>query len=186
MLHFSERLVASTSTFVCHQPLSLRPHTTRNIMSLCDVCQRFDIRELLLKSEAQKTEATGMLGRTRVDPDDFRPSIPHFYKHLDSIVPLKNSSEAGCALCGLFWLTWFKTLNKPDFTDEWLDRTFEGQLYLGSSSWTTSGQGFPYITLIQQSSSGASRTLGSFEAFANRGEGAKSSDCCPTLMTSGR
>lgn len=143
-------------------------------MSLCDTCQRFDIRELLRKSEAQKTGATGALSRTQVDTDDFRPPIPHFYKHLESVIALKKSSEAGCTLCGLFWLTWVKTLNKPDFTDEWLDRIFEGQLYIGSSSWTTSGQGFPYITLNQQSSSGASRTLGSFEAFADRGEGAKS------------
>ena len=139
-------------------------------MSLCNTCQSFDIRALLLASEAQKPEASGALSRTQVDAQDFRSPLPKFYKHHGSVVALKRSSENGCSLCEFFWLTWSKTLTKPDFTEEWLDATFQGDLYLGCSSWTTSGQGFPYITLNQHASSGASRTLCSFEPFADRGK----------------
>ena len=147
-------------------------------MNLCEVCRGFDIRGLLLASEAQAPQATGALGRTLVDADDFRPPLPQFYKHHESIVALKQSSEKGCNLCRLFWLTWVKTLTKTDYTEEWLDKTLPGQIYIGCSSWTTSGQGFPYITVNQQSSVGASRTLCSFEAFADRGENYRSSMCC--------
>jgi hypothetical protein len=35
-----------------------------------------------------------------------------------------------------------KTLNKTYFTDEWLDKIFEVQIYIGCSGWVASGQGF--------------------------------------------
>ena len=156
-------------------------------MDHCDLCQGFDIRELLLQSSAQKPRATGNTSRTYVDTDDYRQPIPHFYTHQRSIVALKRSAEQGCKLCDLFWHTWVKTLNKTDFTEEWLDRTFQGQIYIGCSSWTTSIQGYPYITLTQKSSTGASRTLCSFEAFADRGPNMRSSlSYCVHSITSDR
>lgn len=138
-------------------------------MSLCKICQGFDIRALLLQSAAQKPRASGITNRNLVDAEDYRPAIPYFYKHQSSIVTLKKSAEQNCELCDLFWCIWIKTLGKPDATEEWLDATFRGQIYIGCSGWTTSKQGLPYITLIQNPSSGGDRTLCSFEAFAYRG-----------------
>lgn len=88
-------------------------------MDHCDLCQRFNIRELLLQSVAQRPEATRNTSRTYVDANDYR--------------------------------------------------TFQGQIYIGCSSWTSSRQGYPYVTLTQRSSTGAGRTLCSFEAFTDRG-----------------
>jgi len=138
-------------------------------MALCDLCQGFDIRALLLKSVAQKPEATGMTDRNHADADDYRPPIPFSYPHHESIVALRKSAENGCDLCNLFWLAWVKKLNKRDFTDEWLERIFQGHVYIGCSGWVVSRQGLPYVELTQKISGDRSRTLCSFEAFANRG-----------------
>jgi hypothetical protein len=138
-------------------------------MDLCNLCKKFDIRQLLCQSAAQNPGATGNTDRNFIDTKDYRAPMPNFYKHRDSITALKIFADQGCELCSLFWCSWVKTLNKNDITAEFLEKYFPGQLYIGCSSWTTSKQGFPYITLTQQSPTGSSRTLCSFEAFANRG-----------------
>lgn len=138
-------------------------------MELCNLCQEFDIRALLLASAAQKPELTGMTNRNFNDAQDFRPPIPHFYPHHKTILDLKHSAEGECQLCTLFWGTWVATLPKPDFTEEFYERTFEGQVFLGCSGWTVSRQGVPYVTVGQKTLDGRSRILCSFEAFANRG-----------------
>lgn len=138
-------------------------------MVLCDICQGFDIRALLVQSGTQKTMPSGMRDRSFIDAEDYRPPIPFFYKHHNGIIALKSSSEQGCALCDLFWHSWVKTLSKPDFTDHWLEATFEGTLYIGCSGWTISREGLPYVTVTQQPSSGGTRTLCSFEVYVDRG-----------------
>jgi hypothetical protein len=138
-------------------------------MIYCQQCENFDIRALLFESDAQETQSTGLTGRLYSDTNDYRPPIAFFHKHHESVVSLKRSAEKGCTSCKFFWGTWIKTLNKPDFTDEWLDKTFQGQLYLGCSGWITSRQGAPYINLSQMTANGAARTLCSFEPFADRG-----------------
>jgi hypothetical protein len=75
-------------------------------MALCELCQGFDIRPLLLKSAAQKSEATGMADRNHADADDYRPPIPLFYAHHESVVSLQRAAEKGCELCNLFWRAW--------------------------------------------------------------------------------
>jgi hypothetical protein len=138
-------------------------------MDSCTLCCGFDIRALLLESAAQYTRPSGITDRNLIDAEDYRPPIPYFYKHQTGIIALKKSSEQGCGLCNLIWHTWVKTLNKTDFTDEWLDATFQGSIFIGCSGWTISREGLPYVTVTQQPSSGGSRTLCSFEAFADRG-----------------
>lgn len=110
-----------------------------------------------------------MTDRNYVDADDYRPPIPLFHAHQPSIVDLRRSAENGCELCNLFWLSWVKTLNKTDFSDDWLGRIFPGRVYIGSSGWIASRQGVPYVDLTQKLLDGRSRTLCSFEAFADRG-----------------
>jgi hypothetical protein len=139
-------------------------------MELCHLCQGLDIRALLFQSAAQYIRPSGITDRNLIDAEDYRPPIPFFYKHQNTIVTLKESSEQGCKLCNLIWHTWMKTLNKADFTDEWLDATFSGSIFIGCSGWTASREGLPYITVTQKPSSGGCRTLCSFEAFANRGK----------------
>ncbi|KAF4627985.1 hypothetical protein G7Y89_g10167 [Cudoniella acicularis] len=137
-------------------------------MKLCNLCDGFDVRALLLSSLAQRSEATGNTNRNFVDAEDLRPAIPHFYPHYKTIVGLKNSAEEGCRLCELFWKSWLATLPKTDFTEEWLECTFEGQVYIGCSMWSTSRQGVPYVTISQKTLDGRNRTLCSFEAFVER------------------
>ncbi|KAH7350621.1 heterokaryon incompatibility protein-domain-containing protein [Rhexocercosporidium sp. MPI-PUGE-AT-0058] len=139
-------------------------------MPPCKACQSFDIRSLLFESAGQDAQSTGLTGRLYSDTNDYRPPIPFFHKLHDSIVNLKQSAEQGCEACNLFWVTWIKTVNKPDITEEWLDRTFQGNVYLGCSGWIASRQGSPYITLAQKTANGSPRTLASFEPFADRDE----------------
>jgi hypothetical protein len=139
-------------------------------MELCNLCQGFDIRALLLESAAQYTRPSGITDRNLIDAEDYRPPILYFYKHQNSIVALKKSSEQGCSLCDVFWHIWVETSNRVDFTDEWLALTFKGQIFIGCSGWTTSREGLPYITVTQKPFSGGSRTLCSFEAFADPGK----------------
>jgi hypothetical protein len=138
-------------------------------MGLCKQCEEFDVRQLLCESAAQKPDATGNTDRNFVDAKDYRAAVPYFYKHYDKMHALKIFAGQGCELCNLFWCTWAKTLKKDDINEEFLDKYFPGQLFIGCSSWTTSRQGFPYVMLTQQTPTGKSRTLCSFEAFANRG-----------------
>lgn len=146
-------------------------------MDLCNLCEGFDIQQLLCQSAAQKPEATGNTDRNFVDANDYRAPMPNSYKHRESTIALKIFAEQGCGLCSLLWCTWVETLNKDDLTEKFLEQHFPGQLYIGCSNWTASKQGFPYITLTQQSPTGSSRTLCSFEAFANRGTWC--SNLCP-------
>jgi hypothetical protein len=137
-------------------------------MDLCKLCQGFNIRELLIKSAAQFPRPSGITDRNLIDAEDYRPPIRYFYQQHSSILGLKESSRQGCRLCDLIWRTWIKTVNKAEPTDEWLDATFTGVLFIGSSGWTLSREGLPYITVIQQPPFGGFRTLCSFEAFADR------------------
>ncbi|RDW75342.1 HET-domain-containing protein [Coleophoma cylindrospora] len=137
-------------------------------MALCDLCSGFDIRALLLHSAAQRTEETGMADRNHVDGEDYRPPVPLFYAHYEGIVGLQRSSIQGCTLCSLLYGAWAKTLNRPDITEEWLEKTFQGPLYLGCTGWIASRQGIPYVSLTQKLPDGRSRELCHFEAFADR------------------
>ncbi|CAG8951369.1 hypothetical protein HYFRA_00007281 [Hymenoscyphus fraxineus] len=139
-------------------------------MELCVLCQNFDIRALLLASAAQPPESTGNADRNFVDAQDFRPPIPHFYPHYTTILDLKHSAEKGCPLCTLLWDTWMATLPNSEFPEGFYERIFDGQIFIGSSGWMVSRQGVPYVTVGQKTVDGKSRTLCSFEAFAERDE----------------
>src|SRR5438045_1430243 len=128
-------------------------------MSLCALCLQFNIRDLLLQAGLQIPRASGLSNRNRVDPEDYRTPIPQFFAHHRDIVALKISAEQGCSFCSLIWYTWAGNLTKTDYTEEWLAATFQGQIYIGSSGWTTSKQGMPYITISQQTSAGQTRAM---------------------------
>jgi len=131
-------------------------------MDLCKICQQFDIRALLLASASPDNAVT----------EDYHRPLPYFYAHYGTILELKSSSAHGCKLCELFWGTWMAELMKAkqsENTDTWLSSTFQGELYIGASGWTTSRQGLPYVTLSQRTPLGQARTLCSFDAFAERG-----------------
>ena len=138
-------------------------------MPRCRSCEDFDLRSLLFHSAGQDAQSTGLTGRLYSDTNDYRPPIPFFHKLHDSIIGLKRSAEGGCETCELLWMTWIKTVTKPDITEDWLDKTFLGEVYLGCSGWIASRQGSPYITLAQKTTNGTARILASFEPFADRG-----------------
>jgi hypothetical protein len=138
-------------------------------MILCQQCQDFDIRSLLLTSAAQTPALTHFLYTTTVNDGYFRPALPYFYKHHESITDLKRCAENGtCEVCDLFWKCCFQTLKlRTDISNEQLDEIFPGQVYIGTSNWSTNNQGYPYITLSQISTSGAVQALCSIEAFSD-------------------
>jgi hypothetical protein len=100
---------------------------------------------------------------------DCRASIP---KSISITRELSHSEylqtrAVNCATC--FGVpgrrVWIRTISLKCF----LRNNFQGSCISGCSSWTTSRQGSPYITLTQQFDTGSSQILCSFEAFANQG-----------------
>lgn len=126
---------------------------------LCETCRGFDVHRLLKAATAEK-------GRKS---DGSYPAVPKFYTHYNGISALKSSAENGCELCRLLWTTACDTVKQGE-VDRWL-QTEEGelQIYLESSPWSPRLQGLPYVVVTQYPSQSGSRSLGSFEAYAERG-----------------
>lgn len=131
----------------------------------CETCLGFDVRSLL----HQATSDTFKL------PDGSHSAIDKFHKHQAGLSALKASSENGCEFCALLWDTAVKTIGKEQVT-RWLEKgkgEGEQDIYLGTSAWSADLQGLPYVVATQQPSQqgpwAGSRTLGSFEVYANRG-----------------
>lgn len=136
-------------------------------MDLCDSCQSFDIRALLKQSEAQE-----LTKELYSNVKDYHRPIPLFHKLQPDLYALKqSSSNTSCKLCKLLWEASSKTLGIQDVssatTQLW--DNFKGELYIGSSGWQASRQGFPYVTLTQVGPSGGSTNLCYIEPFVERG-----------------
>lgn len=96
-------------------------------MSLCNVCQKVDVRALLLKSV-----------QTRSHQGWHRP-IKKAFQHHQSVVALRTSAQGGCSLCSVIWQS---CLNGSEFRNE--DRTtadlilstdYKGPIFLGTDGW---------------------------------------------------
>lgn len=138
-------------------------------LNLCETCQKFDVRKLLLDSAAQTaTSAKGAIsGYQNVDLQ-VRPGIPEFYKHHTSTAILKASAESGCEFCSLIWT--IKPRKEQDTTvDNWLDENGQGQMFVGTGSSSVAKRESPYIVVSQRPENSSPRNLCNFEVFAAAG-----------------
>ncbi|KAG9238443.1 heterokaryon incompatibility protein-domain-containing protein [Amylocarpus encephaloides] len=147
-------------------------------ITLCEICQRFDVRQLLLESAKQKTvPKRSALSGNLVDVDskffskfystfvDWRAGLPDFYPHQPSLKGLEASAGEGCNLCTLIWNTWSANPVAGSPADKWLDENGQGQLYIGTSESNTTNLDHPNIMITQRPSDSSPRTLCSFEAY---------------------
>ncbi|KAI2615401.1 HET-domain-containing protein [Hypoxylon sp. NC1633] len=135
---------------------------------LCSICTNFDVRELLLKAEAQEP-------RSFNDPsaphnlECLRPAVPHFFSQQPDLLSLR-SSASGCDLCSCIWQSYAGSAHPNDLADEALrSGVSAGRIYIGTTGWDATLNGLPHIAVIQDGDRGAVRTLASFEVCALRG-----------------
>lgn len=101
---------------------------------LCPICVGFDVRELLLKAEAQPP-------RSFNDPsapgtlESLRPAIPRFFKQHPTLISLR-SSIGKCELCRCIWPLYSSGAHPDELTDEALGRGMGvWQIYIGTTAW---------------------------------------------------
>lgn len=139
-------------------------------LHLCDVCQKFDISDLLARSETQpstttKTRLTGLLD----DFLEYKPGLPDFFRHQQSLRALESSATNGCALCKLIWESWSGNPQRSESVDRSIDEAGQGQLFIGTSSHSVSRAEMPIIIVTQRPDGHSSRTLCTFDVFSERG-----------------
>lgn len=150
--------------------LSVNAHDTYTVSHLCTVCQRLDIRELLAQSEAQKSTRieTTLAG----DHDEFleyKPGLPNFFKHQNSLDAVKRSAES-CTLCEFIFKSWSGSLERSEAVDKAIDDAGQGQLFIGTSGHSVSRSEIPIIIVTQKPEGHSSRTLCTFDVFSDRGQ----------------
>jgi len=105
-------------------------------MSLCDVCQRFDIRTLIILA-AERLQS----------PDSFddRRNVPEnlpYYSHYDSIHDVGVIARRfRCGLCALIWQDW--TEKSGQKSDDFHDPHFDPSMSLGELSFFREENGWP-------------------------------------------
>lgn len=144
--------------------------TPKLSLHLCEVCQQLDICELLAQSDAQtstieKTRLTGLLD----DFLEYKPGLPDFFQHHKSLGALQASAEDGCSFCKLISDSWLGGPESSATVDKAIDDAGQGQLFIGSSSYSVSKAEMPIIIVTQRPDGHSSRTLCTFDAFSERG-----------------
>lgn len=138
-------------------------------VQLCDVCQAFDVRQLLLLSEAQeptwlKTTLAGIY-----DEDlQWKAGLPDFFTHHKSYAALEISSKLGCPLCNIIYERWPKSSKKSIAVDKAIDDAGLGQLFIGTSRCNISKGEIPVITVTQRPAGNSPRTLCTFDVCSER------------------
>lgn len=135
-------------------------------LPLCDLCQQFDIRELLLLSEKQESTSTKTRLTGSVSADiAFRPGIPDFFKYHPTLAAFKEANS-GCRLCTIIWNLWSKSPQAGSGADEYLDNSGQGQIYIGTTGSNVTKHENPSITVSQRPQGQSPRILCNFEVFA--------------------
>lgn len=139
-------------------------------MALCEVCQKVDIRNLLLLSLENKEEW--------YDDEILHPSIYTSSKYHDSIFSVGDGVEAGCQLCALIWVGCTKSkrmssgTERSEFTDAGL-ADFIGEIFLGTGSWGEFEGSKPLVIVTSRRPGDDETQLSShcqLEVFARRGK----------------
>ena len=135
---------------------------------LCDICTKFDVRALLLKSESTCFQGCqGNVAAARYE--DFHPSLPRFFKHHPTLASLQ-ASAVYCTLCDAIWKTYSKTALPDELTPERLSSGIgTNQIYLGSTPWDNGLHALPHVAAFQHGDRDVTRTLAWFEVCGLRG-----------------
>ncbi|KAI1778787.1 HET-domain-containing protein [Hypoxylon cercidicola] len=136
---------------------------------LCSICVNFDVRKLLLETEAQQPKSFN-------DPsapdtlECLRPPIPYFFEQHPNLLSLRSSAHQ-CHLCRCIWYSYARNAHPSELTDEALrEITNARQIFIGTLAWDVTLNGLPHVAVIQDGGRGAIRTLASFEVCALRGD----------------
>lgn len=137
---------------------------------LCDVCQGFNICELIAKAEGQ----TSIKALTRLDglhdeEMEIKSGIPQFYEHHKSLSALVAAASSDCSLCSLIWKCWSESRARSAEVDKAIDDAGQGQVFIGTSGYNVSKAEMPLVTVTQRPDGRSSRTLCTFDLFAERG-----------------
>ena len=140
-------------------------------VQLCDICRLFDIRELLLRSESQKSNQvlTSLAGAHQADLE-WRPGIPDFFPWHKSFTALEEAVGTDCTLCKLVYERWPRGSKDSLERDKAIDDAGLGQLFLGTSRCNVS-RGEVAVLIVSQRPVGQSpRTLCTFDVCAEKSE----------------
>ena len=137
-------------------------------LRLCSVCNKFDVRALLIKSEAQGPPKSGNAAQV-ASFTDVHASVPRFFAHQPNLTTLRCSSD-DCDLCSSIWQQYCKIAQPFELTDDALASGLGSQqIFLGSTQWGRSLHGLPSVAAFQYGPRGETRTLAWFEVYASRG-----------------
>ena len=144
-------------------------HVPRIESNLCEACRDFDVRSLLLASQAQGPPPEQWINDTRTQNLDLHSALPRFYSHLPNLTSLKRSSER-CELCAAIWQQHSRRAQPWELMEEALE-TGAGLLpiFFGATHWDSLLHGAPSISVSQINPEGDARVLAWFDVFADRG-----------------
>lgn len=137
---------------------------------LCDVCQGFDVAELLSRAENQvSTTMLTALDGVHTEEMEFKAGMPLFFEHYQTLKAVEESADFGCALCSLIWACWSGSRGRSSMVDRAIDDSGQGQVFIGTSGFNVSKAEMPLITVTQRPDGTSSRTLCTFDVYAPRG-----------------
>ncbi len=138
---------------------------------LCDICQRFNIRELLSLSESQRSNSVRAASTAyQTGSLELKPGLPDFFFHQSSLGAVETAAKLGCALCNLIYECWSKNPERCPRVDKAIDDSGEGQLFIGTGGHFPSKGEIPVITVTQRQGARSSRTLCTFDVISARSQ----------------
>lgn len=138
-------------------------------MSLCELCQKFDVRSLLLQSSDITDEE---VGRGVHHPDN-----EFGFKYHDSILSLISTARNGCRLCTLVWQSCRDEAKskaarqgEEEPSEEQLAGKYHGQIFLGTGQWEDAEGASPLIIVTAKRPHASSIQLCALDLIARRGK----------------
>lgn len=138
---------------------------SENISRLCDRCQEFDIRALLLTAEAAPSQG------------HLHDAVTQFFTHRPNLVTLKKSASH-CDLCSAIWEQFARDRKPADLSDHVLEKGIGNRpIYLETLAWDTGLNTVPHVVAMQYGPpnlwnphlSMSGRQIACFEACAEHG-----------------
>lgn len=93
---------------------------------LCSICQKIDIRHVLLSSVECKTED---------DFGIFHEELHETAKYHDDIFAVQAAAESGCQLCAVVWHQIQGQQRRCPLSSDELANRYSGQLFIGTGAW---------------------------------------------------
>lgn len=140
---------------------------------LCQCCQSFDVRALLLAAETSEARSSkdekGLL--RSAEEGVVHDAISKYFKQQPSLQALKASSSS-CDLCYSVWREYGRNKDPVELTDEALSRGIGNeQIYIGTLVWDAGLNNTPHIAVTQHGPAPhfAQRQLACFEVCGDYG-----------------